>query len=55
MTTTPKLRDAKHRKSKEPFQLNDIPDDVIHKVAAHLIYLISTGRSDILGMTGVTL
>jgi len=49
MTTTPRLRDAKHRTSKEPFQLNEIPDDVIHKIAGHLIYLISTGRNDISG------
>lgn len=45
----PRLRDSKNRKSKEPFPLNEIPDEVIHRIGAHLVYLISVGRTDISG------
>lgn len=45
----PKLRDAKNRKSSEPFGLNLIPDNVIQAIGGHLVYLISTGRTDISG------
>lgn len=45
----PRLRDSKRRKSNELFALNEVPDHVIQRIGAHLIYLISTGRTDISG------
>lgn len=45
----PKLRDGGRRKGREPFALNEIPDDIVRRIGAHLIYLISVGRTDIGG------
>ncbi len=45
----PKLRDSKRKQSFAPFELNEIPNDVICKMASHLVYLIYTGRKDISG------
>lgn len=45
----PKLRDARNRKSSEPFGLNLVPDDVVRAIGEYLVYLISTGRTDISG------
>lgn len=45
----PKLRDSKHRKNNQPFDLNEIPDDVVQAIGKHFIYLISVGRVDISG------
>ena len=45
----PKLRDSKHLKTKELYPLNEIPEDIVYKIGAYLIYLTGTGRKDITG------
>lgn len=45
----PRLRDSGRRKSREPFRLNEIPDDIVINIGSHLVYLIYTGRKDISG------
>lgn len=45
----PRLRDSHRRTSREPYALNDIPDDVIIKLGGYFAYLIYSGRRDITG------
>ena len=45
----PKLRDSKKRISKDPYALNDIPDDVVVRLGGYLVYLVHIGRKDISG------
>lgn len=49
MTHTPKLRDSARRQSREPFLINEIPEEVLFKIAEHFIYLLSMGRKDLTG------
>lgn len=49
MIIKPRLRDSKNRKSVEPFPLNEIPNQIIKAIGAHLVYLVSVGRKDISG------
>ncbi len=46
---SPKLRDSKRRKSKDPYPLNEIPDEVVYSLGGYLVYLIHIGRKDISG------
>lgn len=46
---TPRLRDAHRSRHNEPYALNEIPDDIICRLGANIIYLIHTGRKDISG------
>lgn len=45
----PKLRDARKLVSTELFPLNEIPDDIIIKIAGYFTSLLYTGRKDIGG------
>ena len=45
----PRLRDSSKRLSREPYGLNDIPDDIVVRLGGYLIYLIYSGRRDISG------
>lgn len=45
----PRLRDGKHLKTSEIYLINEIPDDVIVKIAGYFAYLLYVGRSDISG------
>lgn len=45
----PKLRDSKKLKSHEPYQLNEIPEELITDIGAYFIYLLYIGRKDITG------
>jgi hypothetical protein len=49
MDNKPKLRDSSVRVLREPYPLNNIPDNVIQSIGGHFVYLISIGRSAILG------
>lgn len=46
---SPRLRDARRSRHNEPYGLNEIPDDVIRRLGANIVYLIHTGRKDISG------
>ena len=43
----PKLRDSHKLVTKELFQINEIPEDIIVKVAGYFAYLLYVGRKDI--------
>ncbi|MGB4812217.1 MAG: hypothetical protein WBP13_07015 [Methylophilaceae bacterium] len=45
----PKLRDNKNRKGNEPYQIGDIPNEVILNVGKWLIYNLAVGKADIDG------
>ena len=45
----PKLRDIRKLNTEEPYPLNEIPDSVIQRIGAGIVYLIATGRKDISG------
>lgn len=45
----PRLRDSSKRKNHEPFPLDEIPDEIITKLAGYFIYLQYAGRKDITG------
>lgn len=45
----PRLRDINRLKTSEPYPLNEIPDDLIIKIASYIAYLIYVGRKDISG------
>ena len=45
----PKLRDSIKIIDTEPYPLNDIPEDVITKIGAYLVYLVRVGRKEITG------
>lgn len=46
---TPRLRDSARRLSRSPYDLNEIPNDVIIKLGGYLVYLIYSGRKDLTG------
>lgn len=43
------MRDSKRLSSKEPYPVNEMPDELIRAIGAHLVYLMCTGRNDISG------
>lgn len=45
----PRLRDSKRSPKNEPYGLNEIPNDLITRIGASLVYLIHTGRKDLGG------
>lgn len=45
----PRLRDNKKLKTHELYPINEIPDDIIVKVAGYFAYLLYVGRKDITG------
>lgn len=45
----PKLRDIRKLNTEEPYPLNEIPDSVIQRIGAGIVYLMATGRKDISG------
>lgn len=45
----PKLRDSNRRKGDEIYPLNEIPKDIITKLAGSFVYLMYVGRKDITG------
>ena len=48
----PRLRDNKKLKTHELYPINEIPDDIIVKVAGYFAYLLYVGRKDITGQDG---
>ena len=49
MRGSPRLRDSKRRITAEPFQLNEIPEDVIYSLGGYFVYLLYVGRKDFSG------
>ena len=45
----PKLRDSHRLNARELYPTNEIPDDVVTQIGAHIIYLLALGRKDITG------
>lgn len=45
----PKLRDSKKLKTQELYELSQIPEDIIKKIGAHVVYMLHTGRTDMTG------
>lgn len=45
----PKLRDSYRLKTSEPYPINEIPEELIVKIASHFVYLLHIGRKDISG------
>lgn len=45
----PRLRDGRKHISSEIYPLNEIPDEIIFKIAGYFTYLLYTGRKDISG------
>lgn len=45
----PRLRDGKKLTSSEIYPLNEIPDEIIFKIAGYFTYLLYSGRKDISG------
>lgn len=43
----PKLRDGHKLLSHEEYPINDLPDDLVIKIAGYLVYLLYIGRKDI--------
>ena len=45
----PKLRDSHKLNARELYPTNEIPDNVVTEIGAHIIYLLALGRKDITG------
>ena len=45
----PRLRDKKRLQTYEPYQINELPDDLIVKIGGYIVYLLYIGRTDITG------
>lgn len=45
----PKLRDSKKLVTDELYELSQLPEPLIKKVGAHIVYLLHTGRKDMTG------
>lgn len=45
----PKLRDSKRLMTREPYPLNEIPEEVIRKIGKKLVYLLCVGTKDLTG------
>lgn len=45
----PRLRDSRRAPSGELYPLNELPDELIKRVGAYLVYLLYVGRKDISG------
>jgi len=45
----PKLRDSKRLLTHEPYQINEIPTEVIKKIGKSIIYMLCIGRNDMTG------
>lgn len=45
----PRLRDGHRLTSSELYPINEIPDDIIVKIASYFVYLLYMGRKDITG------
>lgn len=45
----PRLRDAHRLLAREPYPINEIPDEIIVKIAGYFAYLLYMGRKDITG------
>lgn len=41
----PKLRDSKKLKTQELYELSQIPEDIIKKIGAHVVYMLHTSYS----------
>lgn len=46
---TPRLKDHRAKGAYELYPLNEIPDEIIHKIASFFVYLMYIGRKDISG------
>ncbi len=45
----PKLRDSKRLLTREPYPINEIPEEVIKKIGKKFIYLLCVGHADLTG------
>ena len=45
----PKLRDSSHLLTEEPYIINELPENIIIKIAGYFVYLLYIGRKDIAG------
>ena len=45
----PRLRDSHRLITREPYPINEIPEDIINRIAGSIVYLIYTGRKDMSG------
>lgn len=45
----PKLRDQKRLLVREPYPLNEIPDEIIYSIGGYFVFLLYAGRNDISG------
>ncbi|MCI6160605.1 MAG: hypothetical protein SPI18_06260 [Prevotella sp.] len=45
----PRLRDSNKLLTREPYPMNEIPEDLIVKIGSHLVYLLYIGRKDFNG------
>lgn len=46
---SPRLRDSAKRLSHSPYGLNEIPNEIIIKLAGYIVYLLYSGRKDLIG------
>lgn len=46
---SPKLRDSANSRTRELWQLGQIPDEAVRKIGAYLVYLLAYGKQDITG------
>lgn len=49
MSPSPRLRDSHNLLTHELYPLGAIPDEIIKRIGAYLVYLIATGRDDLSG------
>ena len=45
----PKLRDSKRLLTREPYPINEIPDNVIRLIGKKFVYMLCIGRKDLTG------
>lgn len=45
----PRLRDGRELLTREPYPMNEMPDDLIVKIGGYLVHLLYIGRKDITG------
>ena len=45
----PKLRDSKKLKTDEIYELGQLPESLVKKIGAHIVYMVCTGRKDLTG------
>lgn len=45
----PKLRDSKRLLTREPYPINEIPDNIVRLIGKKLVYMLCVGRKDLTG------